>query len=260
MNSIDNKILDIKKLIKENPLNFNLRIELVQYYCLKGFWKDALKLLDSYCILNPSDNQTKKLFQNNIKCEIERLSVFNHESVASSINKYGFDICKKQYEFLRNISVFDQNISLDLFEFMSNYNNKKFNILLNDNRLLNGLISDTDHRVCNIFEVFVEENYKWVALNSIQKIEFYESEYVVDLIWRRAIMTLSENEKIPCFIPVRYSFTDNEGSDDSLICSKRTIWKATDSGFLVGSGQKTYVLNNEIDFAILDIKKMECSN
>lgn len=74
--SLQNRIKESIKLIKMQPLNHNLRLELLQLYCLNGQWDSALKLIQQFLKLNSRDTQTKALFLGNIECEIYREKVF----------------------------------------------------------------------------------------------------------------------------------------------------------------------------------------
>ena len=60
--------------IKKSPMDFNLRLSLVQSYLLQANWQQALKTIQGYLKLNPNDEQSKALLLNNIDCE-DRKSV-----------------------------------------------------------------------------------------------------------------------------------------------------------------------------------------
>lgn len=227
MKNLDDEIMLVKSKIKDNPVSLDLRLELLQYECLKGLWESALKNIDTYLKISGNNSQDNKLFRNNILCEIQRKSVFNNE--------------------------------LDV-HFVEHDVNHKFKIKLNNNEVLEGDFRDTDDRTKTVLEIFVEDKYQWISIYDIQSIAFYESQFLVDLIWRRAIITMQDGEQFPCFVPVRYFLNDFSLYDEDIALAKKTNWMSGEHGFFNGIGQKTFELKNGGDFGILDIKDIKDIN
>lgn len=259
MNNLDNKIKDVKLKIKDNPLVFDFRLELIQYDCLKGYWEHALKNLDICSKISNTDGQNNKLFRNNIICEIQRKAFFNNELdayfVDVDINHYS----KHQYEIFHEYAFSQESKAIEKLEFWDEVIHE-FKVTLNNNEVLEGVLRDTDDRIKNILEIFVDDKYAWISIHNIKSIEFYENQFLVDLIWRRAIITMQNGKQLPCFVPVRYFSKNLDVDDDDLILAKKTQWTSDKNNLFCGIGQKTFELNDEIDFGILDIKKIDYKN
>lgn len=243
--------------LKQQPMNLDLRLELIQYYCIDGNWEKALKTVDQYLKINLKDEQSKYLFKNNILCEIKRLNTLTN---IDQINFYTSedqkisDLQHKIFElFTKNTPIADiENKFLSGFDEYQSY----LKIQLHDKRILEGLWIDTDHRFSFIIEIFISDQYYWLPLMQIEKVIFKTNEYLSDTLWRRAEIFLKNGQQIAGFIPARYPITCHEKISDEIKQNKETIW--TNKGSLsIGQGQKTWT-NSSDDIGLLDID-MICS-
>ena len=120
-----------------------------------------------------------------------------------------------------------------------------------------GAFRDSDERTTSILEIFIDDKYSWISIHNIKSIEFYESQFLVDLIWRRAIITMQNGKQLPCFVPVRYFSNTLDIDEEDLVLAKKTQWVSDQNSLCCGVGQKTFELSNGIDFGILDIKAID---
>ncbi len=255
MNFLDNKIKNIKSKIKDNPLIIDFRIELLQYECLKGLWESALKNIDM-CLKVSSNNQYNKLFWNNILCEMQREAIFNNELdvyfVDAEINHYS----KLQYEIFHDYFFTQKSKETGNSKLLNDVAHE-FNVTLNNGEVLKGAFRDTDDRINSILEIYVNDKYSWISIHNIKSIEFYENQFLVDLIWRRALITLKNAKQLACFVPVRYFSNTLDTDDEDFVLAKKTQWRADQNNLYCGIGQKTFELSDGTDFGILDIKKID---
>ncbi|OUY08254.1 type VI secretion system accessory protein TagJ [Acinetobacter populi] len=242
--------------IKQQPTNYDLRVALIQYYCIDGQWDKAQKTVDQYLKLSNKKEQVKFLLQFNIIAEIERLNTLkgilelkffpDSEIKIGELNK---KIFKSVIQDTNQIAVKEQ--FLNSFE----YYTESFNISLNNGHSFSGIWIDSDVRFSFILEIFVQEQYYWLAISEIASIKFKANQYLTDILWRRAEIILKDGRHIACFIPARYPFFESDNISDKLKYCKETQW--LDYGELsVAQGQKTWT-NGTVDVGILDIFSFE---
>lgn len=252
--TIQNNINFLIENIKNNPLDKNLRLELLQFYCLDGQWNLALKVIKQYIKLNQNDSQTKVLFLNNIICEIERSNVFFDNHFAQAYPKTNHNLVIKQIELL-NLFKLDKlknmtDYFLNSFELVDN----ELSCTLKDN-VVTGKWIDTDCRLAFVIEVFQQDKYYWLSINEVDKIIFKDTEILPDVFWRRAEIILKDKQHIACFLPVRYPFQSNDEMNDQLKYASSTLWNNVNE-LSIGLGQKTYT-NGDDDISILDIIELQ---
>ncbi len=250
---ISNKIDNLIDSIKRNPLNHNLRMELIQYYCMDARWDSALKSIQQYIKLNPKDSQSKELFQGNIHCEIQRQQVILGQKKAEVYPGLSVELIDLQNHILSTYHLTDFNLLKTQFlDALSKVNNT-FECIA-DEQIYTGNFIDTDCRLAFVLEIFTQDKYYWISINDIEKIVFKETELLTDIMWRRGEVFTKDNKHIPCFFPVRYPLFDEIESADSFKYSTATEW------FNVGElstaiGQKV-LSNGDVDLALLDISKL----
>ncbi len=252
--SLEDKIQQTTDLIRNQPLNHNLRLELLQLYCIDGQWDRALKIAQQFIKLNPNDNQTKALFLGNIECEIIREQVFKGQHDAPNYwGKTAVD-SNSQHDLLAAYLAQDtEKLSALFFEKCESLDT--LSITSNDQQETTSQFLDTDCRTAFVLEVFEQNQYFWIDINDIQEVKFKKTEFLTDLIWRRGEVLLKNQRHLACFFPVRYPFTDKLELDDQCKYSALTKW--TEVGDLeIGIGQKTFS-NGDIDISILDIESIK---
>lgn len=245
--SLQKNISKTIEQIRDNPLNHNLRLQLLQLYCIAGQWQQAEKTLNQYLKLNPSDQQTRALFLGNIACELKRLDVYTANSPAMPyIENHDITIQQKIVQQLQA-----PNTLNDLFLELHAQVQPNFLIQLNDLTEIQDEFIDTDIRFSHIFEIFEENRYTWLSLADIESVQFKPTEILTDLIWRRTEIILKNKQSIACFVPVRYPFTEQQHLEDNLLYARSTNWENL-GDFAVAFGQKT-LSNTTLDIGILDI-------
>lgn len=246
--SLQKNISQTIEQIRNNPLNHNLRLKLLQLYCVAGQWQQAEKTLNQYLKLNPTDQQTRTLFFGNIACELKRLEVYaaNSPAISYIVDHQHIVTQQKIMQQLQAPNTLN-NLFLELHEQVQ----PNFLIQLNDATQIQDEFIDTDIRISHVFEIFEENRYTWVSLADIESVQFKPTEILTDLIWRRTEILLKNKQRIACFVPVRYPFTEQQHLEDTLLYARSTNWENL-GDFTVALGQKT--LSNTIqDIGILDI-------
>lgn len=253
--SLQNRIKESIKLIKMQPLNRNLRLELLQLYCLNGQWDSALKLIQQFLKLNSRDTQTKALFLGNIECEIYREKVFEGLILPQVFLDENLSNLQLQQDILKAFQQKNPEQLTTLF-LKKCENLPVFKVKTSDHKEITGEILDTDCRLAFVIEIFEHNQYYWLDIKDIQEIRFQQAEFLTDIIWRRGNVILKNQKHLACFFPVRYPFGDHE-LEDQLKYSKLTEWNSF-GALTIGLGQKTYS-NADVDLSILDIESIQVS-
>ena len=100
---------------------------------------------------------------------------------------------------------------------------------------------DGDARLGPVCETLVNGRYFWVPFCAIDTIRFQAPASVTDLVWRHALVRLTDGTEQVCQIPARYPFAD--GAPDSVKLGRTTEWlPLDDDGTLYeGMGQKAWL-------------------
>lgn len=250
---INIKIDSLIGSIKRNPLNQDLRLELIQYYCIDGRWDSALKSIQQYVKLNPKDSQSKGLFYGNINCEIKRQQVLLGHQKAEVYPGLSVELINHQNEILNNYLLKDFNLLQSQFLNTLSKVNNTFECNTGK-QISTGSFIDTDCRLAFVVEIFCQDNYYWISINDIEKIIFKDNEFLTDLMWRRGEIFTKDNQHIPCFFPVRYPLTESIELADSFKYSTTTEWFNTGE-LSTAIGQKV-LSNGDVDISFLDIHSL----
>jgi type VI secretion system protein ImpE len=103
---------------------------------------------------------------------------------------------------------------------------------------------DLDDRLRGIAEILTGTGkYFWVAWSSIRSIEFSKPERPMDLIWRKAAVSVEQGPEGEVYFPVRYPNVSSWSEDEQL--GRVTDWHEHPGGFVTGSGQRTLLVGDE---------------
>jgi type VI secretion system protein ImpE len=120
-------------------------------------------------------------------------------------------------------------------------------------------ISDTDPRIGPRLEVFAAGQYLWVPFEHIESIEVQPPKRLRDLIWAPAILRpgpkFNQMELGEVLLPALAPFSFQE-EDDALKLGRATNWRELDSGEVIPSGQKMFLIDDE-EIPILELRHLE---
>lgn len=103
---------------------------------------------------------------------------------------------------------------------------------------------DLDDRLRGIAEVLTGTGkYFWVSWSSIRSLEFSKPERPMDLIWRKAAISVEDGPEGEVYIPVRYPIARDWDEEEQL--GRRTDWHEHPGGFITGSGQRSLLVGDE---------------
>lgn len=226
--------------LKKDPMNLNARLALIQCYCLDADWQKTLSTTDNFLKIH-NDPHIKSLLKQNILCKIQQDAVFKNTKAPLAYPDTVFNgnqnlLLQAFYDSNDNmVVIFRQLIDeCDFWATVTTYDEQSYQ----DSWI------DSD-----FFEIFVDANYYWLPTNNIQSIHFWRHEVLTDILWRRAKITLQNQQQIPAFIPARYPIL-TEVSED-IKQNKRTQWEQM-SKLSWANGQKT-LTSSDVDIPLLDI-------
>ncbi|MBE9578304.1 MULTISPECIES: type VI secretion system accessory protein TagJ [Moraxella] len=245
---IDNITHHIETLIsqlKKDPMNLNARLALIQCYCLEADWQKALNTTDNFLKIH-NDPHVKSLLKQNILCEIQRDEVFKNTKAPLAYPDTAFH--DNQTLLLQAFYGDNDNI-VDIFSQLIDECDFWATIATYDEQNYQDSWIDSDFRLSSVFEIFVDAHYYWLPANNIRSIHFWRHEVLTDILWRRAKITLQNQQEISAFIPARYPIL-TEVSED-IKQNKRTQWEQI-SKLSWANGQKT-LTSGDVDIPLLDI-------
>lgn len=116
-------------------------------------------------------------------------------------------------------------------------------------------LADADGRLGPILEACLDGQYYWIPFGQLRKIESDAPQFLVELVWLPARLTLASGAEVRAHLPARYPGTEN--SPDGRLClGQRTEWQQTAGGELRPLGQKL-LETDEADFGLLECRLIE---
>lgn len=236
--SINDALLRLEADIKARPADADLRAAFVQFLILSGNWARALTQLKSWLALKPQAKPTVTLLEQAIQGEQQRARVFAGEArpampeaqwpwlttLAQALTESGEHAQTLRLAALEQAPASRGQVTLE------NEENQPFEWLM-----------DGDARLGPVCETLVNGRYFWVPFCAIDTIRFQAPASVTDLVWRHALVRLTDGSEQVCQIPARYPFAD--GASDSVKLGRTTEWlPLDDDGVLYeGIGQKAWL-------------------
>lgn len=253
INTISHHIKTLINHLRKTPMDLNARLALIQYYCLDADWQQALNTTNNFLTIQ-NDSHVKTLLKKNILCEIQRKKVFQNSELPSTYPNTTFH--RNQTLLLQ--AFYDNNETIvNTFNQLIDECNFWATITTYNKQIHQDFWIDSDFRLSSVLEIFVDTHYYWLPTNNIHSIHFWRHEVLTDILWRRAKITLQNQQEISAFIPARYPILIparypilTEVSDD-IKQNKRTQWEQL-STLSWANGQKT-LTSGDVDIALLDI-------
>lgn len=114
---------------------------------------------------------------------------------------------------------------------------------------------DLDDLTAPLLEVLTTNGkYYWVALESVEALEFRPPERPRDLLWRPAKISVRGGPDGEVFVPAVYLGSETE-DDERLALGRSTDWKGGDGAPVRGLGQRSFLVG-ESDRTIMSIETL----
>jgi type VI secretion system protein ImpE len=238
-------------LVKTNPTNQTARTFLFELSCFSGDWERAERQLE---VVGHQDTNTMMgamIYRQNFKAERDRARFFADGLKPEFLlppPAYVEDLFAANNR-LREGNAAEARQILDETE----ENRPAFACRVNDVEF-SDFRDYNDSTMC-VFEAILKDQYVWLPLEQVQKIEFFKPKSLRDLYWIQAQIELTNGTNGEMFIPALYA--DSWKSDDDRVrLGRMTDWREAGEELYIGEGTKLYWMDGK-EKSILEIQTIE---
>ena len=237
--------------VKANPTNEAARIFLFELSCFAGDWERAERQLE---VIGHQDAQAAigtLMYRQNFKAERDRAKFF-----ADGL-KPEFLLAPPDYvigllganKHLREGDADEARKVLDEVEIARpamkcTVNGEEFSDFRDYN----------DQTMC-VFEVILKDNYVWLPMEQIEKIEFFKPKSLRDLFWLQGKVEMTNGTGGEMFVPALYA-DSWKSSEDQVRLGRMTDWRDAGGELFTGEGTKMFWMDGQ-DKSIFDLKTIE---
>jgi len=119
-------------------------------------------------------------------------------------------------------------------------------------------LRDLDDLTASFFETLTSTGkYYWIPIERVERLELHPCHRPLDLLWRRANMTVRGGPDGEVFLPTIYAQSEKAGDEQALL-GRTTRWQGGDGNPVRGIGQRTLLVGDQ-DRPILEIGCLEFS-
>ena len=238
-------------LVKANPTNQAARTFLFELSCFSGDWERAERQLEVVGHQDVNAMVGAMIYRQNFKAERDRANLFANglkPEFLQSPPAYVENLLQANNR-LREGNAAEARQMLDDVEetrpaFPCKVNDEEFSDFRDYN----------DSTMC-VFEAILKDQYVWLPLEQVQKIEFFKPKTLRDLYWIQAQVELTNGTNGEMFIPALYA--DSWKSDDDQIrLGRKTDWRDAGEELFIGEGLKLFWMDGA-EKSILDIQTIE---
>ncbi len=244
-------IASLLEFVRGNPTDIPARIFLFELSCFSGDWDRAEKQLDVIGHQDANAMIGSMIYRENFKAERDRANFFSdglQPGILAPPPPYVGDLIQANNR-LREGNAADARAILDTVEEVR----PAFKATVNG-----GEVSDfrdyNDPTMC-IFEVIFKDQYVWLPMEEVQKIELFKPKSLRDLYWIQGQVELVEGTNGEMFFPSQYSGSSKSGNDQVRL-GRMTDWRDLGSDIYRGEGLKLFWMDGK-DRSILDIDTIE---
>ena len=121
------------------------------------------------------------------------------------------------------------------------------------------VIADADDRLGPILECFIRSQYMWVPFNCVRTIHIEAPEFLQNILWVRAAVTMTDGDELSIMLPARYpGRPDGSIAPDGLhLMGRATSFESfgDDEGVTIGIGQKLLATDTD-DYPMLAVREI----
>ncbi len=226
--------------VKKNPSDSHARFFLAELASFQGDWDRVDRQLDAIASQDNKVAMLPLLFRQLVRAEVLREQVFFEGRAPELVVSLAQD-CQLQLEACTALRLGQYADCRQILEradqerplVHGTCDGKSFETLL-----------DADDRLRGIAEVLTASGkYFWVPWNSIQSLEFSKPERPMDLIWRKAAISVKDGPEGEVYIPTRYP--QPTGWTDEQRLGRTTTWVEHANGIVTGIGQRTLLIEED---------------
>jgi len=235
--------------LKDDPMNVDFRSSLIELLCIKGELERADKQLNLMIQKHPDFVIGATNIRQLIRAEQARKDFVNGQSVPelfNGTNSHSEALLKLSIE-LHNGDAESMKLATEKLE----ENRPELTIKLNDN--LVSEMRDLDDTLGGFIEIFGTDGKFYLAeLSQIDFINFKPAESIIEQVWRRVDLSITDGPSGEAHIPLVYANSET----DAEKLGRETDWKEFTTDFMVGVGQKMWFVDDAAvpfsDFNLLE--------
>lgn len=249
--SVSATLLRLENEIKSSPADADLRAAYVQFLCLSGNWSRVPEHLKSWQALKPQAMPTVTLLEQNLKGEQQRIDVMSGRA-RPQMQEHQWPWLATLVSALAEPAEVARQQRVSAFE-MADASSGELNLPDAPSQSFSWLM-DGDARLGPVCEVIVRGDYYWLPFSAISEIQFQAPASVTDLVWRHALVKLTDGSEQICQIPARYPITPED--EERFMLGRETEWQPLDEdgAQYQGQGQKIWFSDSdEIPVLSLDV-------
>jgi type VI secretion system protein ImpE len=103
---------------------------------------------------------------------------------------------------------------------------------------------DADDRTAGVLEIFHGEDYLWVPLDQVERIQIAKPKRLRELMWMQAQVELVGESPADVFISALYP-NSNRHANDQVKLGRLTEWESLADRAVIGSGLRTFLVDDE---------------
>lgn len=244
-------IAAVLAFVRDNPTNVQARIFLFELSCFSGDWDRAEKQLDVIGHQDANAMIGSMIYRQNFKAERDRSRFFSdglQPGILAPPPPYVGDLIQANNR-IREGNVSEARQLFDKIE----EERPAFPAILNGSEV-EDFRDYNDPTLC-IFEVIFKDQYVWLPIEQVAKIEFFKPKTLRDLFWIQAQVELVEGTNGEMFFPSLYA-NSYQSENDSVRLGRMTDWRGLGDELYVGEGLRSFWADGR-DRSILDIDTIE---
>jgi len=247
-------IQELTSQVKANLADVRARTFLFELLLFTGEWDKAERHLEVIGQQSVKSEVGVEVYRNNIQAERDRARLLSDglqphflSEPPAYIDLHLEALCRIREGSLREARELLDRAEEDRPALMGKHNDTPF----------------LDFRDCNdllgpVLELMVGNQYTWLPMERITRVEIGTPKHLRDVIWAPARIETKEGSVGEVFIPALYAGSSKH-SDDRVKLGRMTDWAEIGEGVYAGAGQRLFLVDDQ-DKAMLEARSIEFGN
>lgn len=242
---------ELTNRVKANPNDTQQRIFLFELLLFAGDWDRAERQVDVIGHQSMEAGLGVQVYRNNIKSERDRSRLFSEGLRPHFINDPPayVDLHLNAINRLREGNFGEARETLDRAEeerpaFKGSFNGQEFS----DFRDYNDIVGP-------VLETIVQDQYTWIPLEQISRLEIDAPKQLRDLLWTPARIETTDGTNGDIYIHSLYEGSGRHANDQVKL-GRMTDWTDAGEGLYLASGLRLFLIDGQ-DRALLEARKIE---
>lgn len=236
--------------VKQKPQDQEVRIALINLYCMNGDYDKALQQIAPLALMEKEENPQSELLKNLLLSELLRIEVLAGKKLPILLGDEmpeWINLQAKANHLLVNDNIKDAN----------SVREQAFSLVVErageSPKIGNfSWISDSDSRIGPAFEFIFAGGYRWLPFDTIEHITINQPTNLLHMMWLSASVCVGD-QIYHGYVPARYPVISTDDSNHKL--GKRTDWRELGSFNVLAYGRKMF-LTDKGEFSVTEIESI----